>query len=149
MDFGLNCDRSNITVNSDEVLEAIKTLDKNKSCGMDGIFAEHLKYANRRLYYLMSLCFTSMFSHGYLPEGLIRVVLVPLVKNKNSSICTKSNYRPIALASILSKVLEKVIYKRIQQFLECQSNQFGYKKYHNTILTSDTFMIYFSQYSSQ
>ena len=53
------------------------------------------------------MCFYSLFVHGCLPEAMISVVRVPIVKNKSASICSKSNYRPIALASIVSKVLEK------------------------------------------
>ena len=56
------------------------------------------------------MCFSSLFVHGCLPEAMISVVLVPIVKNKSASICSKSNYRPIALASIVSKVTEKLIY---------------------------------------
>ena len=44
------------------------------------------------------MCFTGLFIHGVLPPSMISVVLVPIVKNKRISICSKSNYRPIALA---------------------------------------------------
>ena len=73
------------------------------------------------------MCFTSLFVHGILPESMISVVLVPIVKNKNASICSKSNYRPIALASIVSKVYEKIIYDRIAYSLITCDNLFGFK----------------------
>ena len=66
---------------------------------------------------------------------MISVVLVPIVKNKSASICSKSNYRPIALASIVSKVLEKLIYDRIALYLNTCSNQFGFKAKHSTDMT--------------
>ena len=66
---------------------------------------------------------------------MISVVLVPIVKNKSASICSKSNYRPIALASIVSKVLEKLIYDRIAVYLNTCSNQFGFKAKHSTDMT--------------
>ena len=59
------------------------------------------------------MCFPSLFVHGCLSEPMISVVLVPIVKNESASICSKSYYMPIALASIVSKVLEKLIYDRI------------------------------------
>ena len=37
------------------------------------------------------------------------------------------NYRHIALASIVSKVVEKVILNRISEFLLITCNQFGFK----------------------
>ena len=89
-----------------EIIHAIKDLKDNKSCGLDGISAEHLKHCSDVIIPLLSMCFTSLFVHGILPESMISVVLVPIVQNKNASICSKSNYRPIALASIVSKVFE-------------------------------------------
>ena len=84
-----------VEVSHSEIIHAIKYLKDNNSC------------------YNLSMCFTSLFVHGVLPESMISVVFLPIVKNKNASIYSKSNYRPIALASIVSKVLEKIIYDRI------------------------------------
>ena len=56
---------------------------------------------------MLAMCFTGLFIHGVLPPSMISVVLVPIVKNKRISICSKNNYRPIALASIMSKLLEQ------------------------------------------
>ena len=82
------------------------------------------------------MCFSSLFVHGCLPEAMISVVLVPIVKNKSASICSKSNYRPnIALASIVSNVLEKLIYDPIAVYLNTCSNQFGFKAKHSTDMT--------------
>ena len=81
------------------------------------------------------MCFSSLFVRGFLPEAMISVVLVPIVKNKSASICSKSNYMPIALASIVSKVLEKIIYDRIALYLTACSNQFGFKATHITDMT--------------
>ena len=93
-----------VEVSHSEIIHAIKDLKDNKSCGLDGISAVHLKHCSGVVIPLLSMCFTSLFVHGILPESMISVVLVPIVKNKNASICSKSNYRPIALASMVSKV---------------------------------------------
>ena len=47
-----------------------------------------------------------------------------------------NNYRPISLISNISKIIEKLIHKRLNSFLE-QSNifypfQFGFRDYHST-----------------
>ena len=95
-----------LQVTYSELTSAIKDLDNNKSCGLDGIYAEHLKHCSDRILPLLSMCLTSLFIHGFLPDKMISVVLIPIVKNKSASICSKSNYRPIALASTISKILE-------------------------------------------
>ena len=71
----------------------------NKSCGLDGVNAEHLKHCSDRILPMLAMCFTGLFIHGVLPPSMISVVLVPIVKNKRISICSKNNYRPIALPS--------------------------------------------------
>ena len=53
---------------------------------------------------------------------LLSVVLVPVIKNKSRRINDSDNYRPIALASIVSKVVEKVILNRISEFLLTTTN---------------------------
>ena len=58
---------------------------------------------------------------------MLSVVLVPVIKNKSRRINDSDNYRPIALASIVSKVVEKVILNRTSEFLLTTCNQFGFK----------------------
>ena len=58
---------------------------------------KHL-YTQVRLHILLSLSFTSMLTHGYLPKYTIDSVM-PLVKNKHGILSDKENYRLIALAS--------------------------------------------------
>ena len=122
-------------VSHSDIIQAIQDLKDSKSCGVDGIYAEHLKHCSNLIIPLLSMCFSSLFVHGCLSEAMISVVLVPIVKNKSASICSKSNYRPIALASIVSKVLEKLIYDRIAVYLNTCSNQFGFKAKHSTDMT--------------
>ena len=70
------------------------------------------------------MSFPCLFVHGILPDSMMYVVLVPIVKIKTAS---KSNYRLIALASIVSKGFEKNIYDRITYSLTTCVNQYGFK----------------------
>ena len=49
-----------------------------------------------------------------------------------------NNYRPVSLLSIFSKIFEKMMYKRLVEFLEKQqilySKQFGFRKKHSTYM---------------
>ena len=67
-------------VSHSEIIHAIKDLKDNKSCGLDGISAEHLQHCCDVIIPLLSVCFTSLFVYGILPESMIYVVLVPIVK---------------------------------------------------------------------
>ena len=128
----LNESIDKILVSPSMVTDAIKNLSMNKSCGLDGITAEHLKYASERLPYLLSMCITSFFTHGFLPESMLSVLIVPVIKDKAGNINAKDNYRPIALASIISKIVEMIMLDRLETYLLTQPNQFGFKKKHGT-----------------
>ena len=60
------------------------------------------------------------------------VVLVPIIKDKSGKINSKDNYRPIAIASTLSKLLEILLLERLSNFMLTSSHQFGFKAKHST-----------------
>ena len=63
---------------------------------------------------------------------MIHNKLVPVIKSKTGRIMSKDNYRPIALASIVSKVAESILLNRISCYLDTCPNQFGFKRNHGT-----------------
>ena len=122
----------NSVINSGEIEDAINKLVGGKSCGVDGIYAEHLKYASNHYWTAFARCMTSFLVHGYLPESLMSVILVPIIKDKSGKINSKDNYRPIAIASTMSKLLEILLLDRLSNYLLTSSNQFGFKAKHST-----------------
>ena len=109
-----------------KVENAIKCLDINQTDGMDGVYAEHLKHCDKRIVPLLAkkvaMCITGFFVHGFLPSSLLSVVLVPIIKDKCSKINSKDNYRPIALASIVSKKFENILLDRMSVTRSTMSN---------------------------
>ena len=98
----------------------------------DDLCAEYFKFAHNKLHILLSMCFTLFFTHSYLPAPMIETIIVPIVKNKCGNLCDSNNYRPIALATLMSKLFESVILLKCETFLEMCPNQFGFKKGHST-----------------
>ena len=49
---------------------------------------------------------------------MLSTVLVPIIKDKTGRIDRMDNYRPIALASVMSKVVEIIILNRISKLLK-------------------------------
>ena len=129
-EYSLNTSYNTVKVCNSEIYDIIKSLELNKACGMDGIQAEHLKYCSNKLIPLLSMCFSSLFIHGFLPKSLMSVILVPIIKNKAGNVNSSDNYRPIALASVLSKLVENIILNRVEHLLSTNNNHFGFK---NTI----------------
>ncbi len=124
--------KEDMTIVLQEVHDAIMMLKDNKACGMDNISAEHLKLVSGKLYPLIAICFTGFLFHGILPDSILSVLIMPIIKDKSGKINSSDNYRPIALASILSKVLERTILNRMEQFILTSDNQFGFKPRHGT-----------------
>ena len=76
------------------------------------------------------------FSQGVFPNELKVALVSPLYKAKDPMIF--SNYRPICLLPIFSKILEKLMYNRLLSFLnKCKiinKKQFGFRNNHSTYM---------------
>ena len=59
---------------------------------------------------------------------MIATIIVTIVKNKSGNLCDTNNYKPIALATIMSKLFDSVILLKCGTFLEAYPNQFGFKR---------------------
>ena len=126
------CSHVGMHVTMSEVNEVVKSLPSRKSSGLDGLNDESLKHADPLLCLLLSICYTCIFKHCYMPQSMVNSVIVPLVKNKSGDLTDKNNYRPIALSSIASKVFEHIIILRLEEYLWTNDNQFGFKSGHST-----------------
>ena len=84
------------------------------------------------LFTLLGRFLTGFFVHGFLPKIMIDNVLVPVIKSKTGRIISKEYYRPIALASVVSKVAASIIFNRISCYIDACPNQFVFKRNHGT-----------------
>lgn len=123
---------TNMLVDSKEVTEAISSLKLEKAPGKDSLTPEHLKYACFELHGILANIFSACFMHGFLPQAMMETFLVPVIKDKCKRLSDKGNYRPIALATQLSKVFEICLLKRLDMYLFTAYNQFGFKAGHGT-----------------
>ena len=132
-----------------EVFMMVNDLPSGKSSGFDGLNSESLKHADPLVCFLLSICFTCMFTHCYMPSSMIKSIIVPLVKNKCGNLADKNNYRPIALFSTSSKVFEHVILFRLEDYPWTNDNQFGFKRSHSTNLCVDALTELIEYFKSQ
>ena len=92
---------------------------------------------------------TWIYALGYLPTALIETTIVPIVKNKSGNLSDSNNYRPIALATIVSKILESVLLIKCGEYLTSCDNQFGFKSSHSTDLCIYTLKEYIEYYKNR
>ena len=120
-----------------------------KSCGVDGLAAEHFKFAHRISHVFLSLLFNSFISHGYLPTDFMKTALVPIVKNKTGDTSDKNNYRRIAIVTAASKLFEICILKVLGIYLITHDHQFGLKSKHSTDMCIFTVKSVIKYYTEQ
>ena len=80
----------------------------NPDCagGLDGLSANHIMFAHEIIYLHISIFFNLWFVHSYLPAAYTNSVITPIMKNKDDNVSVISNYRPIALPTVISKSFE-------------------------------------------
>jgi len=82
--------------------------------------------------FFLSELFNVCIVHGYIPNSCLNTTTVPISKNKNGNLADTSNYRPVAVATLVSKLLEHFMSSSISPFLGTTDNQFGFKAGHST-----------------
>ena len=122
-------------VEENEVKKIINQL-KDGAAGKDGITSKGLKCISDHLAIPLAHLANLSFSEGVFPSELKIALVSPLYKAKDPMVF--SNYRPISLLSVFSKILERLMYNRLLNFLnECKiinKNQFGFRNNHATYM---------------
>lgn len=117
-----------------EIEKLILKLKAKDSKGYDGITNKMLKAIYTSILPALNIIFNKSLCNGEFPHDMKLAIVKPLYKAKNKS--EISNYRPISLLPVISKVLEKLVHIRIMKFLErhkiLYEGQYGFRKLRNT-----------------
>ena len=112
----------------------INQLNILKASGPNGVPTKILQMISNEVSTPLSKIMNISITAGCHPEKLKLVYSIPIFK-KGSRLMI-SNYRPISLLSNLNKIFEKIIYKRVYNFIEIfeclYSLQFGFQAKHST-----------------
>ena len=115
----------------DTISPLIHKLKLNCAPGVDGISAEHFCYCDSSIKEYICDLFNMCLYHGIIPKSCTDTLLAPIIKNKNKNVHDVSNYRPIALTTVVSKLFESYISHHFIDFLKTKDNQFGFKPNHS------------------
>ena len=106
-----------------EVGDTIKQLACKSSTDLDGISSKLLKALRSEIEAPLAHIFNLSLTTGIFPPQLKSSKVVPIHKTGDKTNC--DNYRPITLVNAFSKILEKIVYKKLSFHLE--SNNLIYK----------------------
>ena len=130
-----------VPTNEQEVTNVILQL-KGTSSGYDNINCSILKYILPAIVKPLSHLINVSLQTGQVPQEVKIAKVVPLFKNGDEM--DISNYRPVSVLPIFSKVFEKIVYARLNDFLSRHNvlnpNQFGFRKGHSTSMAVSTFV---------
>ena len=121
-----------------EVFDLIGIL-KKKASGSDQINPRLLVHCRRVLAPILAHLYNLSFQKSEYPDLLKIAKVIPIFKKSNEEERQDpGNYRPISLLSALNKLLEKIIYKRLINFIDKNNilyrYQFGFRRRHSTTL---------------
>lgn len=120
--------------NENEIKTVISNLKSKKASGYDNISVSMIKKAQAKLATILKHLINKSFSTGTVPDASKTAKIIPIFKSGNKELVT--NYRPISLLPILSKIIEKIMNIRLVDFLEKSSflfqGQYGFRKNSNS-----------------
>ncbi len=139
-------DLSDITVDSHEesfcfkfpsagkVQAIIMSLKNTGAVGVDEVPVSVLKLGASVLAGPIAHLIRLSFGSARVPVGFKSAIVRPVYKGKGKSMKSAASYRPIAILSAMSKVLERCVFETLTEFLESKlpAGQHGFRKGRST-----------------
>ena len=112
-----------------EIKTLIYQLPNKSSSGHDHISNKLLKRIDEVISYPLMIIFNQSITQGIFPDIMKLADVIQLYKGKDRD--DVINYQPISLLMTLSKILEKIIYKRVYIYLDKNNilydSQYGFR----------------------
>jgi hypothetical protein len=125
---------SNPCVTEDEIELIIDNLSNSKSCDAYGLSNYFVKLHKKHLISNLTTLINECMKSQTFPDCLKVAIVKPIFKNGDKS--EVSNYRPISILPIFSKIFEYVLKRRLEDYVYANNimskTQFGYTKGSNT-----------------
>ena len=118
----------NVRITENDVCEKLKRLKEDKACGPDGIHPKLLKECAEIIAIPLYLIFSKSLESGVVPADWKLANVSPI--HKKGSRAMASNYRPVSLTCLASKLMESIIRDAmVRHLLEndlCTTAQHGF-----------------------
>ncbi len=121
-------------VTENELMNEIINLSENKSAGHDEISAKMIKEIKGEILKPLTYIYDLTFLTGKIPKFLKIALVTPVFKANETN--RFENYRPISVLTCFSKLLEKLMYKRLYNYVETKkilsNHQYGFCRNRST-----------------
>ena len=116
-----------------EITKLLESLPNKCSSSHDNVSNLLLKELVKQISPILEVLFNESLTTGQLPDKMKIADVVPLYKSKEHDIV--DNHRPISLLLTISKVLERIVYRRVYKFLndtgQIYESQYGFREKHS------------------
>uniref|UniRef100_A0A1B6ERV0 Reverse transcriptase domain-containing protein n=1 Tax=Cuerna arida TaxID=1464854 RepID=A0A1B6ERV0_9HEMI len=130
-----NCNFSFKDFQVEETYATILSLSNSTCFDVFGINAPVLKTAAEHICEVLTYLFNECINNGTFPDILKISKVIPV--HKKGPLDKQCNYRPISIVPAVSKILERLVHKRIVEYLESNKLfsdcQFGFRSKRSTI----------------
>ena len=117
-----------------KVVTLLNGLSNGKAAGLDKISGKILKAAASTIAPSLTHIFNNGLFSNCFPYEWKMARLVPIHRKGLRNLT--ENYKPISILLAISKIMERIMYEQIYQYLTDNSllseHQFGFRKYHST-----------------
>ena len=117
-----------------EVYNTLSRIKTKKSCGPDNLHPAYIKDMTQLITAPLTFIINQSIETSEVPDMMKIAKVLPLFKAGNKH--NPTNYRPISLLPVLSKVLEGLIYKRLFKYFSDKNlftdDQYGFRKGRST-----------------
>ena len=119
-----------------EVLRELTKLDISKTAGPDSFTPRLANIVAQFIYRPLTVLYNKAIEEATFPSGLKLAKVIALYKKGSRFL--PENYRPISLLNCFSKILERLIYKQMINFINKHKilyiHQYGFRKDFSTTL---------------
>ena len=117
----------------EEIAQAIHSLKKDRSPGIDNITSEMIQASGEEGVKIFTNLINKIHELEECPEDWGKAIIVPIHKKSDKSVC--NNYRGISLLSIPGKVFTKTLQNRMRKYVEAilGEEQAGFRSNRSTI----------------
>lgn len=119
----------------DEINKIIDALNTNTSTGLDGFSTKAIKCVKHLIADKLSLSINTSLELGIFPDSLKIAKVSPIYKCGSKT--DPSNYRPISVLPVVSKIFERILYDRLSEYLTEKQilidEQYGFRPKCNTL----------------
>ena len=112
---GRTCNFSLSPAHPEEVKKVVKNLSNSSSFGLDLLDTSIIKLVLPQILPALTHIINLSITTRKFPDSWKKVKIIPL--HKKDDLLNPKNYRPVAIIPILSKVLERVVFNQMIQYL--------------------------------